>query len=368
MENDCTPKCGDLSAPISASSVIYKGNILTCIGAEIPDTLESIVHKLDQAICDKLKDIGSLTELANTGGGIELYLGESNTGKKEIATLRSPDDSVSIVYNSETKEVDIEVDFPQIQSYIFSSDDGSVDITTNEEGNEVDFSINFPDQEFLNLTSTNSSVTITDGLNPNTKNLEVNFELQEFLNITSSDGSIVITDGIVPNTKNLAVNFEPQEFLTLESDDSITITDGSVPNSKRLEVQFPDQQNIPTQVKSNVIERDPGSLAFIQNQNPNKVISENYTLISDDNGRTIVADATNQSITITVPNTNLPTNNYFVGFIQKGIQAVTINGFDIKPEGFQKVIEGQGHNAAVEIVEIQGTRTVFLLGSLKKES
>ena len=331
MENDCTPKCGDLSAPISASSVIYKGNILTCIGAEIPDTLESIVHKLDQAICDKLEDIGSLTQLANTGGGIELYLGDSNTGKKEIATLVSSDNSVSIAYDSSTKEVNIKVDIPQIQSYIFSSDDGSVDIALNEEGNEVDLSV-----DSLNLTSNNSSVTITDG--------------------------------IVPNTKNLAVNFEPQEFLTLESDDSITITDGSVPNSKRLEVQFPDQQNIPTQVKSNVIERDPGSLAFIQNQNPNKVISENYTLISDDNGRTIVADATNQSITITVPNTNLPTNNYFVGFIQKGIQAVTINGFDIKPEGFQKVIEGQGHNAAVEIVEIQGTRTVFLLGSLKKES
>ena len=175
MENDCTPKCGDLSAPISASSVIYKGNILTCIGAEIPDTLESIVHKLDQAICDKLKDIGSLTQLANTGGGIELYLGDSNTGKKEIATLRSPDDSVSIVYNSETKEVDIEVDFPQIQSYIFSSDDGSVDITTNEEGNEVDFSINFPDQELLNITSSDGSIVITDGLRRNTKNLVVNF-------------------------------------------------------------------------------------------------------------------------------------------------------------------------------------------------
>jgi hypothetical protein len=174
MENDCTPKCGDLSAPISASSVIYKGNILTCIGAEIPDTLESIVHKLDQAICDKLKDIGSLTQLANTGGGIELYLGDSNTGKKEIATLRSPDDSVSIVYNSETKEVDIEVDFPQIQSYIFSSDDGSVDITTNEEGNEVDFSINFPDQELLNITSSDGSIVITDGLRGN-KDLVVNF-------------------------------------------------------------------------------------------------------------------------------------------------------------------------------------------------
>jgi len=336
MNNDCTPKCGEQNPPISSASIIYKGNILTCIGAEIPETLEVLIYKLDQAICDKLQDISSLSQLENVGGGIELYVGDSNTGKKQIATLRSPDDSVNITYDSETKEVNIEVDFPQIQNFIFGSDDGSVDITTNEEGNEVDFSINFPDQEFLN--------------------------------ITSSDGSIVITDGIVPNTKNLAINFEPQEFLTLESDDSITITNGSVPNSKRLEVQFPPQQDIPTQVKSNVLERDPGSLAFIQNQNPNKVIIENYTLISDDNGRTIVADATNQSITITVPNTNLPTNNYFVGFIQKGIQAVTINGFDIKPEGFQKVIEGQGHNAAVEIVEIQGTRTVFLLGSLKKDN
>jgi hypothetical protein len=330
MENDCTPKCGDLSAPISASSVIYKGNILTCIGAEIPDTLESIVHKLDQAICDKLKDIGSLTQLANTGGGIELYLGDSNTGKKEIATLRSPDDSVSIVYNSETKEVDIEVDFPQIQSYIFSSDDGSVDITTNEEGNEVDFSINFPDQEFLNLTSTNSSVTITDGLNPNTKNLEVNFPDQEAAELESEDGSIIISEGSTIDKRDLSVNFpSPVE-----------------------------------QVNSDVSENNPFSLAFIKNKNPTEVKDNNYTLVPGDNNHVILLDTTIRNITISIPAT-LPNNNYFVGFIQKGTNLASINNSDaIRPVGYTNVIEGEGHSAAIEIIEGE----VFLLGSLKEES
>jgi hypothetical protein len=333
MENDCTPKCGDLSAPISASSVIYKGNILTCIGAEIPDTLESIVHKLDQAICDKLKDIGSLTQLANTGGGIELYLGDSNTGKKEIATLRSPDDSVSIVYNSETKEVDIEVDFPQIQSYIFSSDDGSVDITTNEEGNEVDFSINFPDQEFLKLTSNNSSVTITDGLNPNTKNLEVNFPDQEAIELESEDGSIIISEGSTVDKRDLSVNF-PSPV---------------------------------TQVNSDVQENNPLSPAFIRNKNSSAVKFNNYVLTPSDNNRVLLLDTTMRNITISIP-TTLPSNNYFVGFIQKGTNLASINNSDIKPVGYTNVIEGEGHSAAIEIIEVDGVKTVFLLGSLKEDN
>ena len=358
MENDCTPKCGDLSAPISASSVIYKGDILTCIGAEIPDTLESIVYKLDQAICDKLKDIGSLTELANTGGGIELYLGESNTGKKEIATLRS--DSVSIVYNSETKEVDIEVDFPQIQSYIFSSDDGSVDITTNEEGNEIDFSINFPDQELLNITSSDGSIEITDGLRRNTKNLVVNFEPQEFLTL-ESDGSIEITDGLRRNTKRLEVQFPPQGGIGLESNDnSVIIEEGTASNKRDLSVDF---SKGPTQVKSDVTEIDSTELSFIENQNPSKGIIEDYSLTENDNNHVIVVDASSQNITITVP-ASLPTDNYFVGLIQKGGNEVSISGFDIKPSTKTNKIEGEGHTVAIEIIE----EDVFLMGDLKDNS
>jgi len=211
MSQDCTPKCGEVSAPISASSIIYKGKVLTCIGAEIPETLEVLVHKIDKAICDKLKDIGSLNQLKNEGEGIELYLGESTTGQKEIATLTSPDESIIISFNSSTKEVGIELDFSKIQ-------------------------------------------------------------------------------------------------------------------------------------------------------NDTKVKSADYLLLAEDNSYTIIVDATNNDITITVPSTGIPTDKYFVKFIQKGNQEVTINGFDIKPSGHTNVIKGEGHSATIEIIGGE----VFLTGSLKE--
>jgi|GEM_PF-1395644 hypothetical protein len=360
MNNDCTPKCGEQNPPISAASVIYKGNLLTCIGAEIPETLEVLIHKLDKAICDKLQDIGSLNQLENVGGGIELYVGDSNTGKKQIATLRSPDDSVSITYNNETREVNIEVDIPQIQNFIFGSEDGTVDITRNEEGNEVDFSFEFV-QEFLTLES--ETITITDGSEPNSKKLEVNFPPQEFLTLESE--TITITDGSEPNSKKLEVNFPPQGGIGLESaDNSVSITEGTASNKRDLSVDF---SKGPTQVRSNVIESDPGSLAFIQNQNPTKEIFANYTLVPSDNNYTIIVDTALRDITISAPST-LPTN-FFVGMIQKGTRLVTIEGYDTKPFNSNNEMRGEGHTAAIEVVSLtSGAKQIFLLGSLKRTS
>ena len=330
MNNDCTPKCGEQNPPISAASVIYKGNLLTCIGAEIPETLEVLIHKLDKAICDKLQDIGSLNQLENVGGGIELYVGDSNTGKKQIATLRSPDDSVSITYNNETREVNIEVDIPQIQNFIFGSEDGTVDITRNEEGNEVDFSFEFV-QEFLTLES--ETITITDGSEPNSKKLEVNFPPQGGIGLESADNSVSITEGTASNKRDLSVDFSKG----------------------------------PTQVRSNVIESDPGSLAFIQNQNPTKEIFANYTLVPSDNNYTIIVDTALRDITISAPST-LPTN-FFVGMIQKGTRLVTIEGYDTKPFNSNNEMRGEGHTAAIEVVSLtSGAKQIFLLGSLKRTS
>jgi hypothetical protein len=329
MNKDCTPKCGETNAPISAASVIYKGNLLTCIGAEIPETLEVLIHKLDKAICDKLQDIGSLNQLENVGGGIELYVGDSNTGKKEVATLRSSDDSVSITYNNETREVNIEVDIPQIQNLIFGSEDGTVDITRNE--NEVDFSFEFT-QEFLTL---------------------------------ESDGSITITNGSEPNSKRLEVQFPPQGGIGLESaDNSVIITEGTESNEKDLSVDF---SKGPTQVRSNVIELDSESLAFIQNQNPTKEIFDDYNLVPGDNNYSIVVDTTLRDVTIFAPST-LP-GNFFAGMVQKGNGLVTINGYDTKPFNSSNKMRGEGHTAAIEVVLLaSGAKQIFLLGSLKRIS
>lgn len=327
MADDCIPKCGEKHAPISAASIIYKGQLLSCIGADIPDTLESIVKKLDTAICQKLTDINALNRFINTGAGIELYLGQTVFGQNELATLSSPDNSVNITYNETTKEVNIEVDFPAIQDKVFTSTDESVNITSV--GNEIDLSVVFPPEQYISLTE-GDGISIT----------------------TAQDGSSATIASTITAS-----------YISLSSDDNSVIIEPSVDGSSaNLKVIHPDAPIIPEQVQSNVTELDVNSKAFIQNQNPTKSISANYTLTSADNNYVIVANSTSNNITITVPTTGIPTNNYFVGIIQKGGNLVTINGADIIPTGYENKIEGNGHNAAIDIIE----GDVFLLGSLKE--
>lgn len=120
QKDDCTPKCGEPNPPISSSTVIYKGELLSCIGADIPDTLESIIKKFDTALCKKIEDILNFNSLLNIGNGTEIYRGKNSLGRSEIATLSSPNNSVNISYNETTKEVNIETELsiPSLQEVI----------------------------------------------------------------------------------------------------------------------------------------------------------------------------------------------------------------------------------------------------------
>lgn len=116
------------------------------------------------------------------------------------------------------------------------------------------------------------------------------------------------------------------------------------------------------QVQSNYTEENIAAKSYIQNRNPTKVITGNYTLTTGDNNYVIVVNNGNTPVNITIPS-GLPSNSYFVGFIQQGTAEVSFSGFNIKPIDYSPIIYGQGHNAAVEV--IGGTR--FIFGSLKLE-
>jgi len=156
------------------------------------------------------------------------------------------------------------------------------------------------------------------------------------------------------------------EYLTFESSANLSI--GETAWTERIIISSDNYNPEPSQVKSNVTETSTSSPAFIQNKNPNRVESEDYELTPGDDNYVIVLNATDNDITVTVPTTGIPTDNYFVGFIQKGTNTVTINGSDIQPSGYTEVIEGEGHSAAIEIIEIDNVKTVFLSGSLKEEN
>lgn len=140
--------------------------------------------------------------------------------------------------------------------------------------------------------------------------------------------------------------------ITLEMSDSTVFT-----------IDISDLQ----QTQSNVIVSDSSDPAFIKNKNPQKVISTDYTLTPEDNNYLVILDTTQGDITVSidVAGQNLP-KNYFVGFIQEGTGQVQFTGYDTKPQQYTDILQGQGHNAGVEVYEFNNGLKSLLTGSLSE--
>lgn len=107
QQTPCEPiNCGCPIPDLSAECVVYKGDKLSCIGAEVPENLEVLLKKFDTAICAKLEDIIQQGNLVNIGEGIKLYAGTDNQGQRQIRTLLSSDGSIQITLNPEEESVD----------------------------------------------------------------------------------------------------------------------------------------------------------------------------------------------------------------------------------------------------------------------
>lgn len=304
----CTQKtCGCPIPDLSARCVIYDGESLSCIGADIPDNLNNLLKKFDKAICEKLDFALEKGDLKNVGTGIEFYKGENNLGEKEIRTLVSSDGSITIELDQEEETVDLKIDLFDLENESTTSDANILS------------SFNAQDNKYTFKGLKSDSITISE----------------------DQDGNIILEVATGSDT-------------TISSqDNSITV----VQNGDNYDL------SVEEQVQADVLEQDPQELSFIQNQNPTKVIANNYTLQEADNNYVILADSTDNSILITIPPTGLPSDNFFVGFLQKGSNPVSFNGYDIKPSQFTDELQGEGHNAAVEIIQGES----FLLGALTEQ-
>lgn len=154
--------------------------------------------------------------------------------------------------------------------------------------------------------------------------------------------------GIASDTYIISGNYT-NEVLTLTLSDTTTI-DISIP----LPV-------VEAQVQSNYTEEDPLETSHILNRNPTKTITASYSILPTDNNFIIEVDNGGNNITINFSLVTA-TNNFFVGFIQKGTGDITFTGADIIPVDFTNVLYGQGHTAAMEVI----ASTKYLLGNLKE--
>ena len=116
-------------------------------------------------------------------------------------------------------------------------------------------------------------------------------------------------------------------------------------------------------LQADVLETNTSSKAYIQNKNPHKTVvlgpAGNYNVVDADNNYVIEIDNGANDVTIDFSTITI-TNNYFVGFVQKGTGLVTFNNADVIPQYLISELYGQGHVAGLEII----ANTKYLAGTL----
>jgi len=328
-ECDCVQK--DMSTDCS----VYTGDDLVNSGIEKNTILTTAIQKLDGYIGNIKNDVfdfiaRSIT-LVNIGGGSEVYKQINGLGNKELRTVVSGNTSSLEVVQ---KEYTIEI-IPGVISLV--NDEGGMELvmTTSEGTTSLGFipliqnTDSYVQQGLLD--ETNSVLTLTvPGANP------VDISL-DYLNNHVESGTY--------NSGNVV--------LTMTNGEEVTIDLSNLISSLST-----------TQVKSDYLENQPASPAYIENRNPEKTItlgaSGSYNVVNSDKNYIIEVDNGNNDVTIDFTDIT-DTSNYFVGFVQKGTGLVTFIGADIVPIEAKNELYGQGKNASLSIIN----STKYLQGQLK---
>lgn len=326
--NNCNEK------DTSTNCFLYTGDDLECSNIKKNTLLNDVIFRLDKFICDKFQEVKEFFSIINIGLGAKIFKGLNLIGEKELRTIST---------NQPNR-----VDIVEGVSEIFV-DPGQYTVAIN--GNTLELTVT------TTSGSETTSATLPVDVHLNSATLD---PITNILALELTNGTNITVD--LTDLKNDADVF--LDSATINNGTKVitlTLTNGTTYN---IDLTTVTQQT--PQVKSDYIELDPNSDAFIQNKNPQKTVTLtgttlDYTLLTADNNYTIEINNGANNVTITIPIT-IPTANYFVGLIQKGTGTVTINGFDIKPSGFQNVMFGAGHIAAVEVVN----STKYLHGNLKE--
>lgn len=312
---------------LSTDCLLYTGLPLKCSGIDTNTVMTEVIQELDEFICNKFEEVINFLTLINVGTGARVFRGISNIGEKEIRTIVSENTALLDVIENEDN-IGINPGLPSLEL------DGEVlnFLITTSQGQTTLSSIDLEPIDNYLVSATYEHTAPDYVLNLDLRdNSQIDVSLSELNN----------------HLENVVYN------ATTNSID-LTITDGTVFN---LDV---DSIISDAQVQSDYLEDNASSRAHILNRNPSKSITSNYTVLNTDNNYIIEVDNGATDITINLASISA-TNNFFVGFVQKGTGEVAFVGADIVPDTLTNVIFGQGHIASVEIIN----NTKYLHGTLK---
>ncbi len=174
--NSCNCTCSSpCSIPDCACEVFLTTDCITlqedlvCSNILKGQTETEVLKQLDAYICARFETVENFVQLVNVGGGAGVYKGISVTGKKELKSLISSDDSVTITEG--TNEIDLTVPNVVIQP-VSATEEGIVTNTELQELGGVDKLINGVRVGQGNYTDTGESLNTVLGVNALSSNTE----------------------------------------------------------------------------------------------------------------------------------------------------------------------------------------------------
>lgn len=331
----------DCSCPtiLKSDCVNYSGDDLECSNIKQGTILTELIQQLDAFICQVRDDLLNAFSLRNIGAGAKVYKGDDLLGRKELRTIESSTDIITVTEATNTIQIGIDED--ELNQ--------NINIVNVGEGIEVYKGYNgiSNEHEFRTLTSTGNSVTITQGTDA--INLEVDIE-PAIICLTSTNKTVTITE--VEDCFDLSVNLPTS--VNVGTGEDVYKTFNLFTNQNEFKTLKSNNSTIGLSPSIDELSLEVNNLQKTINTFP-------YELTSDDNQHTLFVTNGLSNVEIRVPNTL--TNNFTCVIIQEGVGSVTITGIGTstinKPSGLTNVIKGQYHWA---MLEKKGASSSYYLG------
>ena len=181
----CTPKpCVTTNCAcdvlISSDCVNKVTALFSCSEIATGLTLTETLEQLDQYICQLFSSTTNYFTLINVGGGIEVYKGVDNLGQKQIRTLISQGDIITVTQNTDT--IAVGVDEEALTTFVQNSAPSVANVGVGEGLYKNTTSNTF---NFKTLKSSDNTVTVT----PSTDEIDLTVDvgLTEGTNVTITE-------------------------------------------------------------------------------------------------------------------------------------------------------------------------------------
>ena len=357
---DTTPTpCECPVRDLSTDCVKYTADESTCSGIPSGVTLTEYLEQLDTFICNALEEINTGINLINVGTGLGLYKGIDVLGRREIKSLITNSNILTLTAN--TNDITFGIDEEALDTFIeenqktYSVANVGTDplrVNAYKDSTIVGDNTQF---NFRSLTSTGGSITITQELD--SINLEVDVEPTTIC-LTSEDNSIRVT-----TTEKGCIDLSVRQYCLESKGNSVYIEYNEETNCTNLEAKLYIDAGQSIDINGQGTDVNPYTISV---ENLQKTISIfPYTLSDNDDKYTIFVDNTISDVEIIIPGGLV--DNFSCVFVQMGSGEVTINTLPANdlyfPATLKNIVKGQYYWAMIE--RRQNTGEFYLLGSLK---